>query len=116
MNKSLIWPSVDSLLIIFGRMKNFKFTLNYSSHFYIFPVEIIGIECCNIYSLSPIIGVQCDEDPLLQENRELRQEIGRLSRELGKSKWGVERIKDNDGMTKFYTGLPSFAIFLWLFK
>ncbi|XP_078331887.1 uncharacterized protein LOC144625315 [Crassostrea virginica] len=61
-------------------------------------------------------SVQCDEDPLLQENRELRQEIGRLSRELGKNKWGVERIKDNDGMTKFYTGLPAFAIFLWLFN
>ena len=72
MNKSLIWPSIDSLLIIFGRMKNFKSLLSIIQViFYIFPVEIIGIECCNIYSLSPIIGVQCDEDPLLQENREL---------------------------------------------
>lgn len=61
-------------------------------------------------------GVQCKDDPLLLENRELRQEISRLREELGRHKWGVERIKDNDGMTKFYTGLSSFAIFLWLFN
>lgn len=61
-------------------------------------------------------GMQCEDDPLLLENRELRQEISRLREELGRHKWGVERIKDNDGMTKFYTGLPSFAIFLWLFN
>lgn len=45
--------------------------------------------------------MQCEDDPLLLENRH---------------KWGVERIKDNDGMTKFSTGLPSFAIYLWLFN
>lgn len=40
--------------------------------------------------------MQCDEDPLLQENREQRQEVGRLREELGRHKWGVECNKDND--------------------
>ena len=30
--------------------------------------------------------------------------------------WSVDRIADNDVATKFYTGLPSFAVFMWLFK
>uniref|UniRef100_A0A8W8KLD3 THAP-type domain-containing protein n=1 Tax=Magallana gigas TaxID=29159 RepID=A0A8W8KLD3_MAGGI len=60
-------------------------------------------------------GMQCEDDPLYVKNRELTQEISRLREELGRHKWGVELIRDNDGMTKFYTGLPSFAIFLWLY-
>lgn len=32
------------------------------------------------------------------------------------NKWSVSEIKDDDAMTKFYTGLPSFAVFLWLFN
>lgn len=62
------------------------------------------------------IGVQCEEDPLLIENRHLKKEVRRLQEELRKHKWGAERIRDDDAMTHFYTGLPSFAIFLWLYK
>jgi hypothetical protein len=45
-------------------------------------------------------------------------ECGRniLQQQLAKMRWGIHKIKDNDSMTKFYTGLPSFAIFMWLFK
>ncbi|XP_061195756.1 uncharacterized protein LOC133203982 [Saccostrea echinata] len=58
------------------------------------------------------IGVQCDPDPLLLENRKLQSELRRLQ----DSKWSVAKIKDDDAMTKFYTGLPTFAVFLWLFN
>lgn len=61
-------------------------------------------------------GVQCEEDPLLIENRHLKKEVRRLQEELRKHKWGAERIRDDDAMTRFYTGLPSFAIFLWLYN
>ena len=30
--------------------------------------------------------------------------------------WGVNKIKDNNVATEFYTELPSFAVFLWLFR
>lgn len=60
--------------------------------------------------------MQCEEDPLLIENRHLKEEVRRLQEELRKRKWGAERIRDDDTMTRFYTGLPSFAIFLWLYK
>lgn len=58
------------------------------------------------------IGVQCDPDPLLQENMRLKLELRRMQ----DNKWSVSKIKDDDAMTKFYTGLPSFAVFLWLFN
>ncbi|XP_061178177.1 uncharacterized protein LOC133186841 [Saccostrea echinata] len=61
-------------------------------------------------------GVQCEEDPLLKENRNLKEEVRRLREDLRKHKWSAERIKDDDGMTRFYTGLPSFTIFLWLYN
>lgn len=53
--------------------------------------------------MNECIGVQCEEYPLLLENRDVRQEIARLREELGRHKCCAERIKDNDGMTKFYT-------------
>ena len=46
------------------------------------------------------------------ENQRLKSEFKRLQ----DTKWSVAKIKDDDGMAKFYTGLPSFAVFLWLFK
>uniref|UniRef100_A0A8W8JS03 Transposase Helix-turn-helix domain-containing protein n=1 Tax=Magallana gigas TaxID=29159 RepID=A0A8W8JS03_MAGGI len=57
-------------------------------------------------------GVQCDPDPLLLENLALKSEIRRLQG----LQWSVDKIKDDDTKTKFYTGLPSFAVFLWLFN
>lgn len=70
--------------------------------------------CCILISelCSIITGVQCDPDPLLQENMRLKLELRRMQ----DNKWSVSKIKDDDAMTKFYTGLPSFAVFLWLFK
>lgn len=70
----------------------------------------------NICSTDEFSGVQCDTDPLLLENMELRKENEELLEQLKKQKWGVHRIKDNNQLTKFYTGLPTFAVFLWLFK
>ena len=59
-----------------------------------------------------IEAVQCDADPLLQENMVLKAELRRLQGH----KWSVQKIKDDDSKTKFYTGLPSFAVFMWLYK
>ena len=59
-----------------------------------------------------IEAVQCDADPLLQENMALKAELRRLQGH----KWSVQKIKDDDSKTKFYTGLPSFAVFMWLYK
>ncbi|XP_069105937.1 uncharacterized protein [Argopecten irradians] len=62
------------------------------------------------------IGVQCEDDPLLEENLKLREEIHNLRSEVKRLRWGVDKIKDDDKATRFYTGLPSFAVFLWLFN
>ena len=61
-------------------------------------------------------GVQCDKDPLIEENRILREENQSLKEEIQNLKWGVHKIKDDDKATKFYTGLPSFSVFLWLYR
>ncbi|XP_062592284.1 uncharacterized protein LOC134253720 [Saccostrea cucullata] len=61
-------------------------------------------------------GSQCDPDPLLQENTLLKEENILLKEKLHKLQWGVNKIKDDDVATRFYTGLPSFAVFLWLYK
>ena len=46
------------------------------------------------------------------ENQRLTSELKRLQ----DTKWSVAKIKDDDGMTKFYTRIPSFAVSLSLFK
>ncbi|XP_061173428.1 uncharacterized protein LOC133182596 [Saccostrea echinata] len=61
-------------------------------------------------------GSQCDPDPLLQENVLLKEENMLLNEKLHKLQWGVNKIKDDDVATRFYTGLPSFPVFLWLYN
>lgn len=62
------------------------------------------------------LGSQCDPDPLFKENELLREENKLLKEQMEKIQWGVNKIKDDDNATRFYTGLPSFAVFLWLYK
>ena len=59
-----------------------------------------------------IVAVQCDPDPLVQENIAFKAELRRLQGH----KWSVQKIMDDDSKTKLYTGLPSFAVFMWLYK
>ncbi|XP_062592936.1 uncharacterized protein LOC134254435 [Saccostrea cucullata] len=61
-------------------------------------------------------GSQCDPDPLLEENTLLKEENMLLKEKLHKLQWGVNKIKDDDVATRFYSGLPSFAVFLWLYN
>ena len=58
------------------------------------------------------LGVQCDLEPLIEENNKLREEINKLREELNRHKWAVDRIKDDETNTQFYAGLPSFAFFV----
>lgn len=46
----------------------------------------------------------------------LGKELKKCKKDLQNARWSVEKIKDDDEKTKFYTGLPTFAVFLWLFK
>ena len=50
-----------------------------------------------------------DIDVLERRNR-------KLTEQLETRKWGTSKIKDNDKAIKLYTGLQSFAVFMWLFK
>ncbi|ESO87637.1 hypothetical protein LOTGIDRAFT_175945, partial [Lottia gigantea] len=66
-------------------------------------------------SLKKTVGTQCDTGVIIEENNRLKEELKAARMELEKEKWSVSKIADNDGLTKFYTGLPTFGIFLWLF-
>ncbi|XP_052809485.1 uncharacterized protein LOC128237950 [Mya arenaria] len=62
-------------------------------------------------------GMQCDTDPLIEENQHLREENERLRKELKMMKWGVNIIKDDDKATRFYSASfylrPKNAILEW---
>ncbi|KAJ8310314.1 hypothetical protein KUTeg_012179 [Tegillarca granosa] len=75
-------------------------------------MEYVGV---NVKSFAST-GSQCDSDPVIVENIHLRQKVKELNEELQRRKWGVEKIVVNDVLTKFYTGLSTFSIFLWLFN
>lgn len=60
------------------------------------------------------VGVQTDLTGVLMDCWETSRDI--LKNKLKQKTWNVDKIKDDDNATKFYTGLPSFAIFMWLFK
>lgn len=62
------------------------------------------------------LGPQCDPDPIFKENGLLREENKILKEQMERLQWGVSKIKDDDVATRIYTGLPSFAVFLWLYK
>lgn len=60
--------------------------------------------------------MQCDQNPLLVENMALKKEVEELKKEVIWHKWSFQKISDDDSKTRFYTGLPSFAVFTWLFR
>ena len=62
--------------------------------------------------ISFIVAVQCDPECVLQENMAFKAELRRLQGH----NWSVQNIKDDESKTKIYTGLPSFAVFVWLYK
>jgi len=52
----------------------------------------------------------------IEELKKKANQVELLQKEVVARTWGVHKIQDNDIATKFYTGLPSFAVFLWLYK
>lgn len=52
---------------------------------------------------------------LIEESKKLKETIGSLEEKLKKEKL-INRITDNDKMTKFYTGLKSWKLFLVMYK
>lgn len=60
------------------------------------------------------VAVQTDLTGVTMDCSQARTTL--LEKKLKQKTWDVNKIKDDDKATKFYTGLPSFAIFLWLFK
>ncbi|WAR13871.1 hypothetical protein MAR_003976 [Mya arenaria] len=78
---------------------------------------LLGKLCCSmtdchtklIYST----GSQYGTDPLVEENQQLREENEKLRKELQMFEFGVNNSKDDDKDTIFYTGLPTFAFFMW---
>jgi len=56
------------------------------------------------------------EEDIVGENQVLRKRVAELEELVEKKTWGLHKIKDDDRATRFYTGLPSFAVFMWLFK
>ena len=63
-----------------------------------------------------IADVQTDPDQVYRECEQLRQELQKSKKDLQNAKLSADMIKDSDEKTKFYTGLPTYAVFLWLFK
>ena len=61
-------------------------------------------------------GVQWDIDQVIRENRELKSQLNSCRVALDFHKWSLDRIRGSDAKTIFYTGLPTFAIFMWLDK
>jgi len=52
----------------------------------------------------------------IKELEKKANQVELLQKEVVARTWGVHQIQDNDIATKFYTGFPSFAVLLWLYK
>jgi len=63
-----------------------------------------------------IVGIQSYPDPLAIENQRLKDEVSMLKAKLEKHRWNADKISGSDATTKFYTGLPSFSVFMWLYQ
>ena len=55
-------------------------------------------------------------DMTMADIKLLENRTQNLQKKLEAKQWNINKIKDDDKAVKFYTGLPSFAVFMWLFK
>ena len=76
----------------------------------------------NTEPVSPKTGFQIIVDEMSkmkEENDELREEVSELKQEISrplKTRLTFDDISENDTMVKFYTGIPTSGLFLWLYE
>ena len=75
------------------------------------------LDDCSPYASDELEHVKkLTEDQKAEIKVKLKVRVNNLERDLEQSKWGHKLIKNNDAKTMFYTGLPTFAVFLALFN
>lgn len=70
-------------------------------------------------SSNELIDASTQTDLTMTEIAGLEQgmkQVVSLQEKLEACKWSVQKIRDNDQATRFYTGLPTFAVFMWLYR
>lgn len=78
------------------------------------PTEILNLDDTDIKTFHDH-GAQTDVDPVYGECEQLRRDLEKCKKDLESARFNAEKIKDDSEKTKFYTGLPTYAVFLWLF-
>ena len=80
-------------------------------HIYIYWWHPTTYYFISIWLNFQFLGTQCEEDALLSEVRRLQEENMLWKEQF---KWSVKKLENQ--ATRFYTGLPSFAVLMWLFR
>ena len=68
--------------------------------------------------LAKLVIIKQEKEQILKELARLQEENNRLKEEVQERKFGFDFIKNgkSDFGTKFYTGLPNYQTFVWLFS
>ncbi|XP_069119120.1 uncharacterized protein [Argopecten irradians] len=80
------------------------------------PPDIVDTPVSNIHDgcLKEMVKLRLQNQQLLQELQRLQKERGELRAENDRVRFGANTLKDNDHLTSVYTGIPSYAAFMWI--